>query len=170
MHSGHPSPSTTMFNRGSFNRGLNNRNSMKTSSGAISSTTAEARVPVPKKSAQTSSYLQRLRATNKNAQFWSDLHKMTEKSNRIDTVDNRLNPLDPTGPATSLDTRPRVHNVAPNSVRGQSSLYKMHSTKPSRLGGEEHPERNTEGRSMNAILQPDSAPQRRCMTPKVNTF
>ena len=170
MHSGLPSPSTTMFNRGSFNRGLNNRNSMKTSSAAISSTVGEARVPVPKKSAQTSSYLQRLRATNKNAQFWSDLHKMTEKSNRIDTVDNRLNPLNPTGPATSLDTRPRVHNVAPNSVRGQSSLYKMHSTKPSRLGGEEHPERNTEGRSMNAILQPDSAPQRRCMTPKVNTF
>ena len=143
---------------------------MKTSSAAISSAAGESRVPVPKKSAQTSSYLHRLRATNKNAQFWNDLHKMTEKANRIETVDQKLNPLDPTGPATSIDTRSRVHHVAPNSVRGSSSLYAMHGTKPTRLRGEEHPERNTEGRSMNAILQPDSAPQRRCMTPRVNTF
>ena len=95
---------------------------------------------------------------------------MAEKANRIDTVDNRLNPLNPTGPATSLDTRPRHHVVAPDSVRGQSSLFKMHATKPGRLGGEEQHEHNREGRSMNAILQPDSAPQRRCMTPRVNTF
>ena len=171
MHTGLPSPSTAMFKNGSFIRGLNHnhRQSMKNSI-AVASSTTEGRVPMGKKTAQTSSYLHRLRTTNKNAQFWGDLQKMAEKAGRIDTVDNRFNPLNPTGPATSLDTRPRNHVVAPNAVRGQSSIYMMHAVKPGRLGGEEQHERNHEGRSMNAILQPDSAPQRRCMTPRVNNF
>ena len=81
MHTGLPSPSTAMFKNGSFTRGLNhnNRQSMKNSI-AVASSTTESRVPpMARKSAQTSSYLNRIRATNKNAQFWGDLQKMAEK-------------------------------------------------------------------------------------------
>ena len=64
MNSGDPSPASAMVNPGSFNRGINNQISMKTSSANMSSAVRESRVPVAKKSAQTSSYLNRLRATN----------------------------------------------------------------------------------------------------------
>ena len=106
MHSGMPSPSTTMFKKASFNQSNSNHSTANlrfTGQGTAQRTMLHKQKPI-----KTSSYLKGYRASNKNAQFWEGLTKMAEKANKIETIDNRLNPLEPTGPATSIDTRPRV--------------------------------------------------------------
>ena len=60
------------------------------------------------KTGKTSSYLKRVGATKKTADFWAGLTKMAEKSGKIETIDSRLNPLEPTGPFTGLDMRPKI--------------------------------------------------------------
>lgn len=49
---------------------------------------------------------------------------MAEKAGKIEAIDNRLNPLEPTGPATSIDTRPRVQRPTSSHVRGQGGVTK----------------------------------------------
>ena len=68
---------------------------------------------------KTSSYLKRVHATKKTADFWAGLTKMAEKSGKIETIDSRLNPNEPTGPFTGLDMRPKVATPRNSSnVRG----------------------------------------------------
>jgi len=88
------------------------------------------------------------------------LTKIAEKAGKIDTIDNKLNPLNPTGPATSLDTRSRTRKTSVGHARGQGAITKgMNGVSHREPSGSERHEHNQEGRSMNAILQPDSAPQ-----------
>ena len=46
----------------------------------------------------------------------------------------------------------------------------MNGVRQREVSGSEHREHVMEGRSMCAILMPDAAPQRRCMTPRTDTF
>ena len=54
---------------------------------------------------KTSAYLNRKIATTKTANFWGELTKMAEKAGKIETIDNKLNPLGPTLNQTSIDMR-----------------------------------------------------------------
>ena len=97
---------------------------------------------------------------------------MAEKAGKIETIDNKLNPLADNGPATSLNTRVRTPQKPVSNVRGQGGITKeMNGVKHREVRGSEFHEHVQEGRSMNAILQPDSIAQtRRAMTPSQSTF
>ena len=111
LHSGMPSPSLGMFKLGSFNRssrqgtGTNYLNKMQGVAG-YQHTQVKAKKPAAPK---TSAYMSRYRATTKTASFWGDLHKMVEKSGKIENIDARMGVKQQAGPATSLNTRPRSH-------------------------------------------------------------
>lgn len=83
---------------------------------------------------------------------------MAEKAGKIETIDNKLNPLSTDiGPATSLNTRVRTPQKPLSNVRGQGGITKeMNGVKQREVRGSEHHEHVQEGRSMSAILQPDS--------------
>jgi hypothetical protein len=50
---------------------------------------------------------------------------MAEKAGKIENIDNRLNPLNYAGPATSLDTRKRTPSrEVVSHVRGQGGIRK----------------------------------------------
>ena len=121
---------------------------------------------------KTSSYLNQKQATNKTAKFWGDLTKMAEKAGKIETIDCRVNPLSPTDQGVGLNTRIRTPQNQKTHIRGQGGIQKdMNGDRKREVSGSQHHEHNAEGRLMNAILQPDSAPQtRRATTPKVNNF
>lgn len=96
---------------------------------------------------------------------------MAEKAGKIETIDCKLNPGKPTGPATSIDLRQRAPRST-SHVRGQGGITsEMNGVKKREVRGSEFHEHVQEGRSMNAILQPDSIAQtRRAMTPQANTY
>lgn len=121
---------------------------------------------------KTSAYLNRKIATTKTANFWGELTKMAEKAGKIETIDSKLNPLNPTGPATSLDMTKRTPSKPASVVRGSGGITsEMNGIKKREVRGSEFHEHVQEGRSMCAILQPDSIAQtRRAMTPKASTF
>ena len=48
---------------------------------------------------------------------------MAEKSGKITTIDTRLNPNEPVGPATSLDM-PMRPKTSTSNVRGQGGIHK----------------------------------------------
>ena len=48
---------------------------------------------------------------------------MAAKAGHIDSIDVRRNPNQPTGPATSLDTRSK-HSRPTSAVRGQGGIHK----------------------------------------------
>lgn len=82
---------------------------------------------------------------------------MAEKAGKIETIDNKLNQNTSIGPATSLNTRVRTPQKPQSNVRGQGGITKeMNGVKQREVQGSEYHEHNQEGRSMNAILQPDS--------------
>jgi len=84
---------------------------------------------------------------------------MAEKAGKIETIDSRLNPnpMSPTAPATSIDMRQRTPSAKTSNIRGQGGITKeMNGVKKLEVRGSEYHERGQEGRSMNAILQPDS--------------
>ena len=47
---------------------------------------------------------------------------MAEKAGKIETIDSKLNPLAPTGPATSIDMRERTPSKPASNVRGQGGI------------------------------------------------
>ena len=49
---------------------------------------------------------------------------MAEKSGKITTIDTRLNPNEPVGPATSLDM-PMRPKTSTSNVRGQGGIHKQ---------------------------------------------
>ena len=50
---------------------------------------------------------------------------MAEKTGKIESIDARLNPRGYTGPATTLDTRPRTPSrESVSHVRGQGGIHK----------------------------------------------
>ena len=140
-----------------------------------SQTTNNSKLPAMKKQAatgtmKTSAFLQRYnRSKNQNAQFWSDLTKLAEKAGKIESIDARRNPTNYNGPATGLDTRKRTPSrESVSHVRGQGGIHKaMNGVSQREVSGSEQHEHVLEGRSMNAILRPDTIPDRRAMTPRI---
>lgn len=122
------------------------------------------RTPAPKKATganpKTSAYLSKYRANNKTSQFWGEMTKMAEKAGKIETIDNRRVPNEYTGPATSINTRSRSSHSKPMSaVRGQGGINgAMNGVRQREVRGSDTREHIMEGRAMNAILCPDSAP------------
>ena len=117
------------------------------------------------KQPKTSSCRNQKQVETNTANFWKNLTKMAEKARKVET----LNLLIPTGPETSLNTRIRTPQKHYTNVLGKCE--RMNSVKKRNVSGSEFPERNQEGRSMNAILQPDSVAQtRRAMTPQASNF
>ena len=121
---------------------------------------------------KTSAYLNRYRANNKASEFWGQLTKLAEKAGKIDTIDNRRVANEYTGPSTSLNTRPRsLQNRPMIAVRGQGGINgAMNMVRQREACGSEVREHVMEGRAMNAILCPESAAQRRAMTPRADAF
>jgi len=124
-----PSPSTTFFKRQDMPRySFNQSSGSNIHLGRSGAGHYAAGKPVAsqKKSAapqKTSAYLGRYRANNKTSQFWNEVTRMAEKANRVENIDNRRNPCDYTGPATSLKlSSRRPSQEATSYVRGQGGI------------------------------------------------
>lgn len=107
---------------------------------------------------KTSAYLGRYQATKKTAQFWGELTKIAEKAGKIESIDERMGYVVKNVSETGLNTRPRSVRQSVSQVRCQGRIHQdMYGVKRWDTSTSEAKEHNLEGRSMNAILCPDSA-------------